>query len=153
MPHMAWADLFNNQVLVEILVMSIDPKNGDLYFIRADQLDDIDRKRLVKILHRRDAQKYALWDLLSQVTLPNGQNALEFFEQLVKVRSVSGQIFSPNKGMRGAAIMQQPTPVQQPLQESTQTAHVPQPQAPQQSNFNVAPQPEKKKAGRPKKNP
>ena len=101
--HIAWADIQNNGVLIEIAVVALDEKNGDLYFIPIAALDNVDRDRLIKIITKRDAHKYPLWDLMSGSTLKNGINALEYFSQLVKVRSVSGQIFTPNSGKMGAA--------------------------------------------------
>lgn len=100
-PHIAWADLYSNGVLVEIAVVALDEKNGDLYFIPISALDSIDRERLVRIIGKRDAHKYPLWDLLSSSTLKNGMNALEYFNQLVKVRTVSGQFFAPGVGKVG----------------------------------------------------
>ena len=101
-PHVAWADLYANGLLIEIAVIALDENNGDLYFIPIASLDQIDRERLVKVITKRDAHKYPLWDLLSGSTLKNGMNALEYFNQLVKVRSVSGQIFAPGAGKVGA---------------------------------------------------
>jgi hypothetical protein len=57
---------------------------------------------MVRVITKRDAHKYPLWDLLSGSTLKNGMNALDYFNQLVKVRSVSGQIFQPQSGKVGA---------------------------------------------------
>lgn len=101
-PHVAWADIHNNGVLSEISVMALDPKNGDLYYIPIASLDTIDRERFLKVISKRDAGKYPLWDLLSGTTLKNGVNALEYFNQLVKCRTVSGQIFTPQQGKVGA---------------------------------------------------
>lgn len=101
-PHIAWADIYGNGVLVEVAVLALDPKNGDLHFIPIAALDNVDRQRLLKIISKRDAVKYPLWDLLDTSTLKNGMNALEYFFQLAKVRTVSGQIFRPNTGRVGA---------------------------------------------------
>lgn len=102
-PHIAAVDLFGKQIATEIAVMAIDNRNGDLYFIRLDHLDPIDIKRLKQIILTRDSARYALWDLMSQKTLPNGMNALEFFQQFVKVRTAGGQIVSPGQA-RGLPI-------------------------------------------------
>lgn len=129
--HIAWADLHNNGVLVEIAVIALDQKNGDLHFISIAALDNVDKERLVKIIQKRDAQKYPLWDLMSMSTLKNGMNALEYFNQLIKVRSVSGQIFTPNAGKIGAmARNMTPRPVAQaaPVQQVAQAAPVQQAQ-------------------------
>lgn len=101
-PHIAWADIYNNGLMTEIAVIALDQKNGDLYFIPIAALDSVDRERLIKIISKRDAQKYPLWDLMASSTLKNGMNALEYFNQLVKGRTLSGQIFAPNTGRMGA---------------------------------------------------
>lgn len=85
-------------VLQEVLVMREDPSNGDIYFIKVLHLDRIDKDRFVKILRRRDANRYELWDLLSQVTLPNGQNALVLYHQLVRVLHANGKTSLPGHG-------------------------------------------------------
>ena len=102
-PHIAAVDLYGKQIATEIAVMAIDQRNGDLYFIRLDHLDPIDIKRLGQIIRTRDSARYTLWDLMSQKPLPNGMNALEFFHQFVKVRTISGEIVSPGQA-RGLPI-------------------------------------------------
>ena len=99
--HIAWADIHGNGLKTEIAVVSIDRRSGDLYFIPIENLDQIDRSRLLQIINRRDAVNYSLWDLMDSTTLKNGANALEYFHQLVQVRSVSGQIFKPMAGRMG----------------------------------------------------
>lgn len=103
-PHIAAADLFGNNIANEIAVMAIDNRNGDLFFIRLDYLDPIDIKRLRQIILKRDSTRYPLWDLMAQTTLANGMNALEFFEQFVKIRTVTGQILTRGSGERGLPI-------------------------------------------------
>ena len=93
--HIAAVDLYGKQYATEIAVMAIDARNGDLYFIRLDHLDQIDIKRLRQIILTRDSARYALWDLMSNKTLPNGMNALEFFQQFVMVRTAGGEILKP----------------------------------------------------------
>lgn len=102
--HIAWADLRNVGVLTEIAVVALDNRNGDLYFIELAGLDSIDRERLTNIISKREALKYPLWDLMSNTTLKNGINALEYFNQLVRVRTVSGQIFAPGSGKTGTGM-------------------------------------------------
>jgi hypothetical protein len=67
-------------------------------------MDEIDRNRITKILKKRDAGSYELWDLLDNTVLANGENALTYYNQLVKVRTVSGQTFVPKSGSRGVAL-------------------------------------------------
>ena len=82
-PHIEWVDLTNDGTLVEVAVMRRDGL-GNMYFVRLDALDEIDKRRLFKIVTNRNAELYELWDLMSNVTLGNGVNALEYFHQLVK---------------------------------------------------------------------
>ena len=96
--HVRNIDLKKDGVIHEILVIKENPYNGDIYFIKTSDLDPIDRTRFLKILRRRDASNYPLWDLLSQVTLQNGCNALETYHQLVMNRLASGKIIPPGKG-------------------------------------------------------
>lgn len=99
--HVKLVDLFNNGVGYEVIIMKEDKNNGDLYFIRTDYLDEIDLNRITSILNRRDARAYPLWDLLSNITLLNGCNALEYFHQFVKMRTLSGEIMAPNPHRSG----------------------------------------------------
>jgi len=104
LPHVEWVDLEDNKVAVEVIVVKRDERNGDLYYIKTESLDDIDRKRLITILRKRDADKYKLWDLLDNTTLGNGENALEYFHQLVKVLTEGGQVLTPGAGRQGISL-------------------------------------------------
>jgi len=100
-PHIEWIDLNNDGTLTEVAVMRRDGL-GNMYFVRLDNLDEIDKKRLFKIVTNRNAELYELWDLMSNVTLGNGVNALTYFHQLVKVRTPAGKVMTPTSGVIGA---------------------------------------------------
>jgi hypothetical protein len=102
-PHIEWADLNNEGTLTEVAVMRRDAI-GNMYFVRLDVLDEIDKKRLFKIVTNRNAELYELWDLMSNVTLGNGVNALTYFHQLVKVRTPGGKVMTPTSGVMGAPL-------------------------------------------------
>lgn len=102
-PHIEWVDLSNDGTLTEVAAMRRD-ELGNLYFVRLDMLDEIDKKRLFKIVTNRNAELYELWDLMSNVTLGNGINALTYFHQLVKVRTPNGKIMTPTSGVIGAPL-------------------------------------------------
>lgn len=104
LPHVEWVDLNDDKVAIEVIVIKRDKRNGDLYFIKTEEMDEIDRNRLVSILRKRDAARYELWDLLDNTTLGNGENALEFFHQLVKVKTEGGAILVPGAGRAGIAL-------------------------------------------------
>lgn len=102
-PHIAEVDLGKGFAL-EVAVMAIDARTADLYFIQLNQLDAIDLKRLHSIILSRDSARYPLWDLMDQKTLLNGVNALTFFQQFVKIRTVNGDILTPGSGQRGLSL-------------------------------------------------
>ncbi len=104
LPHVEWIDLDDNGVAVECVIVKRDLRSGDIYFIKTSDLDQIDRNRITSILRKRDAEKYELWDLLSNTTLGNGMNALEFFHQLVRVRTNSGVIMVPSPSRVGFTV-------------------------------------------------
>jgi hypothetical protein len=102
-PHIEWIDLEGNGTLTEIAVVKVD-ENQNVYFIKLSNLDGIDRQRLANIITNRNSKSFELWDLLSQATLGNGQNALNYFHQFVKIKTPNGQILDPSSGQVGAAM-------------------------------------------------
>lgn len=99
-PHIGWCDLEGKGTLTEIAVV----KNGanGLFFIRLNRLDAIDKQRLFRIISNRNSNMYELWDLMSNITLGNGANALDYFHQHVKCLTPQGQVISPSLGRIGA---------------------------------------------------
>lgn len=100
-PHIEWIDLNSDGNLHEVAVVKRD-HFGNLYFIQVRNLDIIDKRRLVGILSNRNAPNMELFELFSQITLGNGVNALEYFHQLVMVKTPAGQIMKPQIGQIGA---------------------------------------------------
>ena len=101
-PHVGWIDLTGHGVWEEVAIMTIDA-NGNIHFFPLNALDVIDRQRFFNIVTSRVASSFPLYDLCSQVTLGNGMNALTYFQQLVKILTVSRQILTPRPGQIGAA--------------------------------------------------
>lgn len=99
--HYVSMDLYGNGVAHDVVIVKEDRERGDIYFIKVADLDSIDKARMRQILTKRNAETMPLWDVMSQVTLKNGKNALEYFHQLVKVRTSSGQIINPSAARRG----------------------------------------------------
>ena len=99
-PHVGWVDIEGKGVLTEVAIM----KNADngIMFIRLNALDAIDKQRLFKVISNRNAHLYELWDLMSNITLGNGANALEYFHQYVKILTPTGQVLNPREGEIGA---------------------------------------------------
>ena len=104
MPHIFWIDLANDGMFTECAVMKRDGL-GNVFFFPLTQLDRIDRGRLAKILTNRNAQAFELWDLMSQITLNNGINALEYFHQMVEMISPAGKRTKPREGVVGTGIV------------------------------------------------
>lgn len=109
LPHVARVDLFNNNIGVDVVVMAIDQTNGDLHYIRVDYLDEIDKKRILQILTSQSTRGLPLWEAMYHKTLPNGQNALEFFDQFAMVKTIGGQHMRRSSGRRGIATAFQQT--------------------------------------------
>lgn len=100
LPHIYHIDIKNDGVFVECAVMKKDV-NGNVFYFPISSLDSIDRRRLVKILNNRNAATMELWDLMDQVTLNNGTNALQYFHQLVNMLTPSGREIRPQSGRTG----------------------------------------------------
>lgn len=99
-PHIEWLELNGDGIMHECAVMKRDGA-GNVLFIKTNDLDDIDRRRLAGILMDRNATNFELWDLMAQKTLGNGMNALAYFNQLVKVITANGKVLDPKSGQIG----------------------------------------------------
>jgi len=102
-PHVEWIDLKQDGVLKECAVVKRDAF-GNIYFFQISKLDNVDKQRLFRIITSRGSEQFELWDLLSQRTLGNGMNALDYFHQLVRVITPSGKIKSPRMGEIGIGV-------------------------------------------------
>ena len=123
--HYVSMDLYGNGVAHDVLIVNEDKNSGDIYFIKVEDLDQIDRARMSNILNKRNAETMPLWDVMSQVTLKNGENALSYFHQLVKVRTRSGQIIAPSASRRGMAGIKRPQVKQSEFAEESQETDKP----------------------------
>jgi hypothetical protein len=100
--HVDWMEL-EDGVLTECAILR-RLGNGDVYYFPIQSLDMIDKQRLRNIVMNRNAGLYELWDLMSQITLGNGVNALLYFNQLVKVRTAGGAIVPFGTGRVGVPV-------------------------------------------------
>jgi hypothetical protein len=92
MHHVFLVDWNDDGILKEIAIVMEAP-DGTLYGIEVDKLHSIDKARLKKFLVSVHADKYPLWELLSQGKLNNGVNPLDFFHMnYVKVKRPRGAI-------------------------------------------------------------
>lgn len=78
LPHIFLCDVDDSGLLKEIAVVKRF-KDGSIYYIEIDALHAIDKSRIKKIVTSQHADKYELWELMSQSKLSNGMNALDFF--------------------------------------------------------------------------
>jgi hypothetical protein len=104
LPHIFWIDLTNDGVLVECAVMNKD-RFGNVTFIKVNTLDACDRRRLLKIVSNRNSTSFPLWDLMSNITLNNGCNALTYFHQLVEMITPTGKVMRPQQGVIGTGVI------------------------------------------------
>ena len=89
-PHVFVVDIDDSGLLKEIAIVK-EEEDGTIYYIDIDTLHGIDKARLKKIVTSIHADKYPLWELLSQARLSNGINALDFFHyNCVKVKRPKG---------------------------------------------------------------
>ena len=90
MPHIYLCDVDDSGLLKEIALVK-KFKDGSIYYIEVDSLHAIDKSRIKKIVTSQHADKYELWELMSQSRLSNGMNALDFFHSNnVKVKRPKG---------------------------------------------------------------
>lgn len=101
-PHIEWLELNGDGIMHECAVMKRDGA-GNVLFIRTNDLDEIDKRRLAGILMDRNARNFELWDLMANKTLGNGMNALAYFNQLVKLITANGKVLDPKSGQIGIA--------------------------------------------------
>jgi hypothetical protein len=99
-PHIEWIEIHNDGVMHECAILKEDPQGNKMFF-PVNHLDEIDRRRLVGILVDRNARNFELWDLMAQKTLGNGQNALAYYHQYVKILTPNGKILDPKSGQVG----------------------------------------------------
>lgn len=100
LPHIKWIELYGDNVVHECAVMKEDA-NGNITFIEINNLDEFDKRRLVDILLTRNAGSLPLYEIMGNITLRNGINALEYFHQLVKIITPSGKLLDPRMGQLG----------------------------------------------------
>jgi hypothetical protein len=108
--HVEWLELYGDGMLHECAIMKRTADGNVLYFRTAD-LDNIDKQRLAEILSNRNAAQLELWDLMQNITMRNGVNALTYFNQLVKLLTPSGKIVDPRAGQIGGRVAAPNQPV------------------------------------------
>ena len=86
--HIFFFDTEGDGRLREVAVVKAakthDGSIQSVYYIDIALLDNVDKGRLKGLVTGTHADKYELWDLMSQSSLNNGKNALDYFHQLVR---------------------------------------------------------------------
>ena len=105
--HVFYFDIANDGRYREVAIVKMD-KNEDgsirsIYYIDISLLDNIDKGRLKTIITSTHANKYELWDLMSQERLSNGKNALDYFHQMTRVVHGEGALTTLGTGLAGIA--------------------------------------------------
>lgn len=84
---------WNDDGLFKEIAVVMEAPDGSIYGIEVDKLHNLDKGRLKKFLVSVHADKYPLWELLSQGKLNNGVNPLDFFHtNYVKVKRPRGAV-------------------------------------------------------------
>ena len=104
LPHIYWIDLEGNGMFAECAVMKKD-NLGNTYFFPLNGLDRVDKGRLSRIVQNRNSKNFPLWELMEQITLNNGVNALTYFHQLVEMLSATGKRVRPQEGLIGTGMV------------------------------------------------
>jgi len=104
-PHVFRIDLQGNGLADECAIVQRD-NFGNILYLKIADLDQIDRERIGKILKHRFVKSLPLWDIMSQTTLKNNVNALDYFHQLVKGITKEGKPYVPRAGSSGYSINQ-----------------------------------------------
>ena len=88
-----WLIDWNDDGLLKEIAVVMETTDGTIFGIQVDRLHPIDKARLKKVVTSVHADKYPLWELLSQGKLNNGMNALDFFHtNYVKVKRPRGAV-------------------------------------------------------------
>lgn len=93
------------EVAVIKMAKNADGAVTSVYYIDVALLDNVDKGRIKQAVTSIHANKYELWDLLSQMTLNNGKNALDYFHQLVRSEHGPGAL---NTAMGGGLLNVKP---------------------------------------------
>lgn len=80
------------EVAVVKMVKNQSGSVQSVYYIDVQLLDNVDKGRVKQAVTGVHADKYELWDLLSQIRLNNGKNALDYFHQLTRVEHGAGAV-------------------------------------------------------------
>lgn len=116
--HIEQLDIDDTGLLQEVAVVKRED-DGTIHYILVDALHPLDKSRLKKIVTSQHADKYSLWELMSQAKLSNGMNALDFFHyNFIKVKRAPGSI-KPGSSLADAAIIAEKSSVSEGFTDPT----------------------------------
>ncbi len=95
--HVDYLDVEDNGQLREVAVVK-RWEDGSVSYIDVSLLDNVDKGRLKYIIEGVHADKYQLFELLSQARLNNGLNALDYFHPIVKMKRAPGHVNTTTGG-------------------------------------------------------
>lgn len=108
--HIEQLDTDETGLLREVAVLKRE-EDGTIHYIDIETLHPLDKSRLKKIVSSQHADKYPLWELMSQARLSNGINALDFFHNnFVKVKRAPGSR-APGSSLADAQIISEKSSV------------------------------------------
>lgn len=97
-PHIEYRDIYDDGTYHEIAVVK-DRADGSYDYIIINQLDDMDKGRIKKIITGQYTRMSELWELMANESLSNGMNALDYFHQLVRKKLAPGTVQKSNSGL------------------------------------------------------
>ena len=80
------------EVAVVKMVKNQEGSVVSVHYIDIQLMDNIDKGRIKSAVTNVHADKYQLWDLLSQIKLSNGKNGLDYFHQVTRIVNGPGAV-------------------------------------------------------------
>lgn len=95
-PHIFMIDIDDSGMYRECAVVKLF-EDGSIAYVQIDTLHPIDKARLKKVVTSIHADKYPLFELLSQAKFSNGLNALDYIHtNFVKIKRPKGASMTSN---------------------------------------------------------
>jgi len=95
-PHIFMVDIDDSGMYRECAIVKLFD-DGSIAYVQVDTLHPIDKARLKKVVTSIHADKYPLYELLSQAKFSNGLNALDYVHtNFVKIKRPKGTSMTSN---------------------------------------------------------
>lgn len=102
--HVRLVDYDGSGIKREIAVLK-EFKDGTVSYIQLDLLDRFDLSRMRQAIEGPHGAQYELYEILSNINLSNGMNALDYFHQIAKIKPGDGTVtpqVAPRRSVRNA---------------------------------------------------